>query len=41
MFKEVFFDTAVIACIIISSGFSIPLLFGAIKELLHNPKNME
>tara|TARA_B100001027_G_C16212715_1_gene305933 strand:+ start:883 stop:1008 length:126 start_codon:yes stop_codon:yes gene_type:complete len=41
MIKQLIYDTAIVGCILVSSGFSLALVYGAVEEIYYRHKNME
>lgn len=41
MVEQFIYDTAVIGCLLVSSGFSLSILYGAAEELYYKHKDTE
>ncbi len=41
MFERFFYDSVVIGCIMVSSGFSVPLVYGAAEVIYYKHRFLE
>ena len=41
MLKQLAYDVAIIGCILVSSGFSAALVYGAVEELYYRNKDIK